>query len=629
MYTIWIDGKTKPLHNNFFQEQGNICFNPIVETQVNAHGSVTFDVIPDNPQYSDLHRLSTYITVKDNSDEIWRGRVLSCSRGTNNVKHVYCEGELGYLCDTIKRPEIYKCTVEEFFTALITNHNSQLPSGDKRRFAKGTVTVTGNVEADVSAAATTWDTIGRQLLQTFGGYIRTRKSGATVYLDYLADFTVENSQDVKYGSNMIDFSEEIDASAVVTRLIPYGARKTHAARLYKQSGSSNNFYLHTGDVVAGKYLFVVNGCALSAEPIQSGGQNTGKLQAKLVTFSGDHITTPASGDVVWSVSASNIDMSEDVSVSGSTASSMTFTGTYVDENDNEQQSTATVQQTATFSGQFAKVGGAVDGSTKGTVTVQKGGTQGQQIRIGDNTLTINFNQATTSVSVASNATQKTEWLIRNTSTSEYLAAESAEGRLSTIATAGRLSVWKISNTETGTTISNVQKANDKELSTLFGDVDDGFWLAQSTSAQRNMDGSENDADRLTIAKANSGSDVVISTTGETLWGLRVWGTQIFEDASTPTDLLNAATNALISKIAERLSIETTAADLSLLYPETMRFSDGEYSHIKSWLHGIDDLRMLCTHVVRYLDEPEKTTVTFGVGRKTLTDLQGGLIADVS
>ena len=637
MYTIWIVGNNTPLHNNFLQESGNICINPVVETQLNGHGSLTFSVAQTNPLYGAIERLTTYIKVLDNEEEIWRGRVLSVERGVENIAQVYCEGEFGYLCDSIERPFAYQGTPQGLLELLLTNHNSQMVkrgSGGtmvydtQRQFTVGNVTVTGDVDVRCESAQTTWDAVGKLLLQQHGGYIRTRKSGSTVYIDYLADFPDTSGQEVRYGYNLIDFQQTIDASAVITQMIAYGAKKTHAAKLYKQVGSSNNFELYTEDIVPGKYLFVVNGCAMNNT------LSNGKLGTTLVTISNDTITTSASGAVVWIVSESDIDMSENVEITASTSSSMTIGSDYIDSDGDAHSASMTAQQSGQVQNHAAKVGGSLDGNTttNGNIQLAQNAVSEMSIPVGDQrngaqSIKLSMGQTTTNVSVASTETRRAEYLIKNAANNKYLmAALAAPGKLALTDTAGKLAVWKINNGETGTTVNNVQKGNDKEFATLYGDLDSGFWLAQNASADKTT--LPSDADRVTAKKDNSGSDVIVSTDGIELWGMRIWGTKVFEDAQTPQEVKAAANAYLANMIAEHLTISTTAADLSLIYPETQRFDVGYYVWCRPWLDA-EAVRLLCRQVHRYLDEPEKTQVTLGVGIKTLSDLQGGLIADVS
>ena len=620
MYTIeLINGSTTTvLHNNRLERSGNVCIKPELTTQLNAHGALKFDIAPKNPNYENVQRLKSYLVVKDDDVEIWRGRVCQTSKGLSNVKSIVCEGETAYLCDTIKRPFEFSGTPTQLLTLLLSNHNSQLPSNDRRRIQIGTVTVTGTINVSAKSAQTTWAAIKNHLLGQTGGYIRSRKSGSTVYLDYLADFTATSQQKIEYGKNLLSFSESVDATGVITRLIPYGDAKDKTPKLYKQS-SGNTFVLHTGPIVAGKYLFVVNGTAMN------GDLSGGKLGTTVVSVNGDTISTSATGALVWQISASTIDMSEEVSASGMVSNSITIT--------NSQNESQTISQTITLgAGQNGlKIGGASGGKTGGSIQGLTQGGVSQAIPIynedGDqiDSVGINFNQAQVSLSLTSTQQEPTEWLVRNASSNSYLSTGTSG--LALVSTATKQSVWKINNSENGANITAVKRSNDKEPSTLSGDMDTGFELVDNSLKSDPVSG-EWDAGRITVKKVNSNSDTVVSTTGESIWGMRVWGTMTFQGVKTPSELLTKATAFLAQQIAEKLTLSVSAVDLSPIEFETPRFEVGVYHWVSSYLHDLN-IRMLCRALTVCFDEPEKTKAVLGVGIKTLTDIQGGLIADVS
>ena len=60
------------------------------------------------------------------------------------------------------------------------------------------------------------------LTGVFGGYIRTRRSGGTVYLDYIGDYGKAGNQNIEFGVNMIDVSESVSSDDIFTVLLPYG-----------------------------------------------------------------------------------------------------------------------------------------------------------------------------------------------------------------------------------------------------------------------------------------------------------------------------------------------------------------------------------------------------------------------
>ena len=112
MYTIYVkNGKTVGdswhlLHNPMRDQEGLVVISPSMVEEVNAHGSLSFRIATTNPLYNDLSERVTLIKVVSDTKnrKIWFGRVMSIEKGFNNTLSVYCEGELGCLCDSIHRP---------------------------------------------------------------------------------------------------------------------------------------------------------------------------------------------------------------------------------------------------------------------------------------------------------------------------------------------------------------------------------------------------------------------------------------------------------------------------------------------------------------------------------------------
>ena len=72
MYTIYADDTLLYLPGD---EELSVL-SPVLETQCNAAGTLTFVLLPEHPLYSALHKMRTRIIVKQDDEIIWRGRVL-------------------------------------------------------------------------------------------------------------------------------------------------------------------------------------------------------------------------------------------------------------------------------------------------------------------------------------------------------------------------------------------------------------------------------------------------------------------------------------------------------------------------------------------------------------------------
>lgn len=225
MYRAYVDGTL------FFDPRSNDRLLSVakVSLELNKTGAFTFTMPPNNPMYNSLNKLKSLITVYDDDELIFRGRVLNTETNFFNEKQVTCEGELAFLLDSVIRPYEFSGTPEEYLTMLITSHNSQVD--EYKRFIVGTVTVTdgditneGNqiIRSD-SNYTSTWELIQNKLVKSLGGYLWVRHEADGNYLDYLADFNNYNyTQTIETGKNLLNISSDVKAEDIATAIIPIG-----------------------------------------------------------------------------------------------------------------------------------------------------------------------------------------------------------------------------------------------------------------------------------------------------------------------------------------------------------------------------------------------------------------------
>ena len=211
--------------------------SPILTQEVNCADVLEFDLPPDSKGYDLIHPLKTVITVYDSVDGsatnrimLFRGRALYIDTQMSGIKHVYCEGGLAYLHDSVVMSYQYEDTVENLFKKLIRDHNSQMP--ESKEYKIGNITIADKnetVKFETTTFPNTFEEMKSRLIDEFGGYIIPRyvyESGSWVtYLDYREDASVQNDQDIVFGENLVDISEHNTAEEVFTVLIPLGAAK--------------------------------------------------------------------------------------------------------------------------------------------------------------------------------------------------------------------------------------------------------------------------------------------------------------------------------------------------------------------------------------------------------------------
>lgn len=199
-----------------------------ITLETNKSGSFTFSVYPDHFFYDNFVRLKTVITVYKSGRIVFRGRILNDVTDYWNNKVITCEGELGFLQDSIIRPFSFTGTPEELFIKFIKEHNSQVD--EFKRFKIGDVTVVDPndyIARSNSAYESALNNVSSRLIEdSLGGYVYiTHGEDGTdpvPTINYLANFTKVASQVVEFGSNLKNYTKTVKANDIATAIIPLG-----------------------------------------------------------------------------------------------------------------------------------------------------------------------------------------------------------------------------------------------------------------------------------------------------------------------------------------------------------------------------------------------------------------------
>lgn len=194
--------------------------------EVNKTGSLTFSIPPTHPNYNDVNKHTSVITLLRDDEVVFVGRVLNDEVDFSNIKNVECEGELSYLLDSIQRKKQYNLSganvIKTYLQDLINIHNSQM-NESRKQFVVGNVTVTDDSISLISNYEDTLSIINDKLINTYGGYILTRHSDDVTYIDYVSEYSGICQQTIEFGKNLIDMTRYIKGEDIFTALIPLGA----------------------------------------------------------------------------------------------------------------------------------------------------------------------------------------------------------------------------------------------------------------------------------------------------------------------------------------------------------------------------------------------------------------------
>lgn len=198
--------------------------NPVVDLEENKAGSFSFSISPEHPFYDALIERNTVLTVYQDDEIVFCGRIIEITTDFYKIKDVYCEGELTYLNDSVQRPARYQnMNVRTLLEAYIAKHNEQVE--DSKRFTVGVVTVTSTETVyRFTNMESTMQCLQDDFIDNFGGFFRVRYADDVRYLDYLIDSQNVNSQIIKLGKNLLDYSSNLNTSDIATAIIPLGER---------------------------------------------------------------------------------------------------------------------------------------------------------------------------------------------------------------------------------------------------------------------------------------------------------------------------------------------------------------------------------------------------------------------
>lgn len=209
-----------------------------VHLAVDEAGSLSFTIGHDHPFAGQLTRLKGRLELLADGLPIFRGRILSDVQNFDLSRTVEAEGQLACLNDSIVPPFDFPTDYENnpeyvgadnvvsfFLGKLLEAHNAQVTQEQQIKLGQVTVSDPNNyITRSNTDYATTWATITDKLSgSALGGHLLVRYEEDGTYLDYLADYPLSNLQNIEFASNLLELTDEIDATEVYTAILPVGA----------------------------------------------------------------------------------------------------------------------------------------------------------------------------------------------------------------------------------------------------------------------------------------------------------------------------------------------------------------------------------------------------------------------
>lgn len=227
MYQIKCDGYI--LHDS---RSNNIrLVEPKCDMELNKTGTLSFRIQPTHPYFGEIKKHKSEISLYQDGEWVFTGRVLNDETDIYGYKTVQVEGMLGYLLDSIQRTKEYHITgkdkIKQYLIDVLNIHNNQVDKS--KQFTVGNITLDDETAQlyKISSYKDTLTTINEDLIKTFGGYFFTRFHNGINYLDYISvdDFPI-NNQVIQLGKNILSFKKQVKGEDIATVILPLGEKKS-------------------------------------------------------------------------------------------------------------------------------------------------------------------------------------------------------------------------------------------------------------------------------------------------------------------------------------------------------------------------------------------------------------------
>lgn len=192
-----------------------------LETELNKAGKFNFKMPPVHELYNNVTCRKSIITIFDDDDMIFKGRVIKQGKDFRNIKTVTAEGEFAYFNDSVFQltgSGEYDTSV--LIPEIINEHNRQVD--ESRQFRVGNI---DSFKLGITSKEVfrTMNLLQYEIVNNTGGYFSVRYDNDKRYLDFLRSPGIQDTATkIEFGVNLLDIEQYIDSTSLCTIIVPYG-----------------------------------------------------------------------------------------------------------------------------------------------------------------------------------------------------------------------------------------------------------------------------------------------------------------------------------------------------------------------------------------------------------------------
>lgn len=224
----------------------------------NKAGTAEFILPPGHPAYDAFTLYKTLVMIYRDDTLLFRGRALYPNDDFLGNRTITCEGERGFMNDSVMRPYIYQTDPATIFRGAIKLHNAQVDPF--KRFVVGKITVTDPNDyqyISCESLSTTNDVIDK-LLEYQGGYLMFDfDDEGQRRINWLVSHERQSGQTIEFGANLLDYSRSDSNPELATVIVPYGAKDEETGEYVNITSVNNGLDYIQDDVAVRRYGAIV------------------------------------------------------------------------------------------------------------------------------------------------------------------------------------------------------------------------------------------------------------------------------------------------------------------------------------------------------------------------------------
>ena len=203
------------------QPQGKEIVSGTLTDEINSVSALEFTLPPSNDAAGQITPHASIIRLESDGAEIFRGTASSVSKNFRGDTVVSCDGMIALMADVIVEPDaVSGINTKYYVNSLITSYNNGV--SDNRHISAGVIDEFGTFTADHSQECKSVFELLKEVLSIKGGYVWASYVGGNVCINYTSTIGRRNSQQIAFGSNLVNIEDQLEVGTLVTRVWPIG-----------------------------------------------------------------------------------------------------------------------------------------------------------------------------------------------------------------------------------------------------------------------------------------------------------------------------------------------------------------------------------------------------------------------